>query len=99
MDGAVRAAFYTIVQVGGFIELESELGEALSQVLGDRVRSRDRKETGTKVFFAGDLYEWLVAERSNLPTYPLFEDWHSREYARTVVIPLYKDMKERAESS
>jgi hypothetical protein len=90
MDGAIRAGFYAIVQVGGFIEIDSDLGQALSGALGDRVRSRERKKTGTRVLFAGDLYKWLIAERASLPPFPLFDEWRSREFAKMVAIPMYE---------
>lgn len=51
--GAVRAAFYTLVQVGGYIEVASNLGIAVLQALGARIRTRKRMD-GTETIFAGE---------------------------------------------
>jgi len=93
-EGAVRAAFYAMVQVGGFIDVTSELGVALTQTLGARVRTCNPKD-GVEAIFAGDLYEWFNAERGSLPSFPPLEDWLSRDFAQTVAIPMYKSALEQ----
>jgi hypothetical protein len=41
-------------------------------------------------FFAGDIYFWWEAHKSEYPSFPLYEDWRQREFARKVTIPMYE---------
>ena len=57
--GPARMVFYAVVQIGGFIPLESELGKASSGVLGPDFPVFTSKE-GTRSYFAGGVV-FLVA--------------------------------------
>jgi hypothetical protein len=85
-----RFVFYAIVQVGGFIPLESTLGQAFQQRVRDNVPISTSDKDGTHSYFAGDLYFWWEAHKFEYPPYPLYDEWRQREFARNVAIPMYK---------
>jgi hypothetical protein len=88
-----RLVFYAVVQVGGFIDADSELGRAANPVLGDDFQIFTN-EDGTDTFFAGDLYFWWQDHKNDYDPCPLFEDWQARDFAQSVVIPMYKQVRE-----
>jgi hypothetical protein len=83
-----RLVFYTVVQIGGFIALDSDLGKASTALLGPDFPIFTSKE-GTRAYFAGELYFWWQENRNRYDPYPLFEEWCQREFAKTVVVPMY----------
>jgi hypothetical protein len=89
-----RLVFYAVVQVGGFIPLDSELGNASARWLGDDFPVFTSKN-GTRAYFAGELYFWWQANREKYEPFPLFDEWSKREFARTVVVPMYTKTRER----
>jgi hypothetical protein len=90
-----RMVFYPVVQVGGFIAADSKLGKACAMVLGPEFPVTTTKD-GERVYFCGDLYFWWQDNHAKLDPFPLFEEWSKREFARTVVIPMYARTCERA---
>jgi hypothetical protein len=87
--GPARMVFYALVQVGGFIPLDSELGKASATILGPDFPVFTSND-GTRAYFAGELYFWWLENRDKYAAFPLFEEWSQREFAQTVVIPMYK---------
>jgi hypothetical protein len=65
-----RMVFYPVVQVGGAIPVESELGNAVAPILGPNFAVTTTKD-GQRVYFAGDLYFWWEANRTKFDAYPL----------------------------
>lgn len=88
--GPSRFVFYAIVQVGGFVPAESELGQAFRHAVDDAVPVFVSEKDGSRSYFAGDLYFWWEAQKSNYPAFPLYEDWRQRDFARNVVIKMYE---------
>jgi hypothetical protein len=89
-----RLVFYAVVQVGGFIPADSDLGRAAAGFLG-RVFPVTVSKEGEKSYFAGDLFFWWQDHGKNYEAYPLFEEWSKRDFARTVVIPMYERVCKR----
>jgi hypothetical protein len=52
-----RLVFYAVVQVGGYIEADSELGRAAKPTLDGDFNIVTNKD-GVDTIFAGDLYHW-----------------------------------------
>jgi len=86
---AGRLVFYTVVQVGGGIPCDSDLGKACEELLGADF-PRLSPEKGGKVYFAGDLFFWWEANKQSYGPFELFDDWCRREFANETVIPMYK---------
>ncbi len=85
-----RFVFYAVVQVGGFIPLASQLGQAFQQRVGDAVPVFTNPKDGSTSFFAGDLYFWWEAHKSEYESYPLYEEWRRRDFAQNVAIKMYE---------
>ena len=92
--GPARLVFYPIVQVGGGIPLESELGKAAAEVVGSDCRLTTTK-SGARIYFAGDLYFWWKRHGSAFQAYPLFDEWQRRDFAQTVVLPMYEKVAKK----
>jgi hypothetical protein len=58
-----RLVFYAVVQVGGFIVDDSDLGRACERLVGREVPISTSKK-GERLYFAGDLYFWWQRHRS-----------------------------------
>ena len=84
-----RMVFYPVVQIGGSINADSELGKAVAALVGDAV-AVTTSDTGEPGFFAGHLYFWWLDEHEKFEAFPLFDEWQSREFAQTVAIPMYQ---------
>jgi hypothetical protein len=84
-----RMVFYPVVQVGGAIPADSELGKASAALLGSDFPVTTTKD-GKRVYFGGDLYLWWEANRAKYDAFALFDDWSKRDFAQTKVIPLYR---------
>jgi hypothetical protein len=84
-----RLVFYAVVQVGGFIAYDSELGRASERLFGKDVPIFTAKD-GERTYFAGDLYFWWQRHRSEFDTFPLYDEWRQRDFARKTVIPMYE---------
>jgi hypothetical protein len=85
-----RLVFYAVVQVGGFIPVSSPVGRAFQQRFGDTVPAVPNPKDGSHGFFAGDLYFWWEAHKAEHASFPLYEEWRQREFARNVPIRLYE---------
>jgi hypothetical protein len=85
-----RFVFYAVVQVGGFIPLDSELGQAFHQRVGDAVPIFTSDKDGEQRYFAGDLYFWWEGHKSEFAPYPLYDDWRQREFTKNVALKLYE---------
>jgi hypothetical protein len=83
-----RMVFYPVVQVGGSIPVDSELGKAAATILGADFPVTTSKD-GERNYFAGDLYFWWQDNAKSYEAYPLFEEWRNRDFAKTVVVPMY----------
>jgi len=84
-----RLAFYAVVQVGGFIAYDSDLGRACERLVGSEVSIFTNKK-GERSYFSGDLYFWWERHRSEFEAFPLYDEWQQRDFARKTVIPLYE---------
>ena len=84
-----RLVFYEVVQVGGFIAYDSELGRACERLVQTNVPVFISK-TGERMYFAGDLYFWWEGHKGEFEKFPLYEEWRQREFARSTVIPMYQ---------
>lgn len=89
-----RLVFYAVVQVGGFIPYDSGLGRACERLVGSEVPIFT-SEKGERSYFAGDLYFWWQRHRAEFESFPLFDEWSEREFARKTVIPMYKKATKR----
>ncbi len=89
-----RMVFYPVVQVGGSIAVDSELGKASAAVVGSDFPITTTKE-GERVYFSGDLYLWWEANRSKYEPFPLFDEWSKRDFAQNVVIPMFRSAAKR----
>jgi hypothetical protein len=87
-----RLVFYAVVQVGGFIDSESRLGEGVLQVFG-RMPTTEGKN-GEKMIFAGDLYFWWLERRSEYPEFPLYLEWEKRPFSQNVTIRMFHGVRE-----
>jgi hypothetical protein len=85
-----RLVFYAVVQVGGFIPLASPLGEAFHRSVGDIVPIFTNEKDSSQSYFAGDLYFWWEAHKSEHASYPLYEERRQREFAQRVAIKMYQ---------
>ncbi len=83
--------FYPVVQVGGFIPLDSALGIAAKAIVGDGVRPFVDKQ-GKAHLFAGNLYLWWEKHQSEFAPFKLFDEWCNRPFGRNTVIPGYRKM-------
>jgi hypothetical protein len=90
--GPARLVFYAVVQIGGFIPLQSESGKASASVLGPDFPVFTSKER-TRAYFAGELYYWWLDNCDQYAAFPLFDEWSQREFARAVVVPMYKSTR------
>ena len=84
-----RMVFYAVVQVGGSIPAGSDLGKASAAVLGPGFPVATTND-GEHVYFGGDLYLWWEANRSKYDAFALFDEWCKRDFAQTVVIPMFR---------
>ena len=85
-----RVVFYAVVQVGGFISIDSPIGLAFRKRFGDAVPFFKDEKSGSESYFAGDLYFWWESHKPEFRSYPLYEEWRSRDFAQTVAIPMYQ---------
>jgi hypothetical protein len=65
-----RMVFYTVVQVGGSIPVDSELGHAAAALLGPEFPVTTIN-MGERVFFCGDLFIWWENNAEHYASYPL----------------------------
>jgi hypothetical protein len=89
-----RMVFYPVVQVGGSIPAGSELGKASAAILGPDFPVTITEE-GVPTYFGGDLFWWWEANRNKYEPYPLFENWIKRDFAQTVVIPMFRSASKK----
>lgn len=82
-----QLVFYLVVQIGGFIKLESELGEACKELFGEDVPVSTNKE-GVKKYYAGDVYYWWENDAKGFVTFSLYEEWKTRDLSKKI-IPMY----------
>jgi hypothetical protein len=85
-----RCVFYAVVQVGGFIPLASPLGQAFQRRVGEGVPIFTNEKDGSQSYFAGDLYFWWEAHKSEYAPYPLYDEWRQRDFAQNVAIKMYE---------
>ena len=86
-----RLVFYTVVQIGGFIDADSELGAAAKPILGDNFKTRSND--GTEIFFAGDLYFWWLDHQHEFVSFPLLDEWQRGDFAKSFAIPMYSEVR------
>jgi hypothetical protein len=87
--GPSRFVFYAVVQVGGFIPADSELGRAFHERIGDAVPIFVSEKDATRSYFAGDLYFWWEAHKTEFPSFLLYDEWRQGDFARNVAIKMY----------
>jgi hypothetical protein len=81
--------FYAVVQVGGFIPVASPVGQAFQHHVGDSVPVFTSEKDGSQSYFAGDLYFWWEAHKSEYSSFPLYDEWRQRDFAQNVAIKMY----------
>jgi hypothetical protein len=86
-----RVVFYAVVQVGGFIPIDSPVGQAFHNRFGNAAPIFHDKEDGSQSLFAGDLYFWWEAHKSEYDAFPLYEEWRQRPFAKNVAIKMYEE--------
>ncbi len=84
-----RLVFYAVVQVGGFIAHDSELGRACERLVDSEV-SIFTSEKGERSYFAGDLYLWWQRHHNEYEAFTLYDEWQQRDFAKRTVIPMYE---------
>jgi hypothetical protein len=89
-----RMIFYPVVQVGGSIPVDSELGKAAATILGADFPVTTSND-GERNYFAGDLFFWWQDNGKKYEAYPLFEEWSKRDFAKSVVVPMYNSACKR----
>jgi hypothetical protein len=89
-----RMVFYAVVQVGGAIPVDSELGRAALATLGPDFPVVTGDD-GEEVLFCADLYFWWQDNKQAYEAYPLFEEWGKRDFAQQVAIPMYDSTRQR----
>jgi len=86
--------FYTVVQVGGSIRIDTELGKAALAFVGENFPITRTKDDGD-VLFAADLYFWWEENRAQYEPFPLFDEWRKRDFAQKIVLPMYRSTRKR----
>ncbi len=89
-----RMVFYPIVQIGGSIDVDSDLGQACAKIVGDDFPITNTKK-GEQVYFGGDLFFWWEGNRERFESFPLFDEWMPRDFTQNVVIPMYLSTSKR----
>jgi hypothetical protein len=87
-----RLVFYLVVQVAGFVALDTPLGAAVGRLLGPGFQTPKRPGEPDR-FLAGDVWSWWLDHREQYDAYPLLTEWGSRDFARTVVLPMYERVR------
>jgi hypothetical protein len=87
-----RVVFYAVVQVGGFIDVESELGREVEKGFGNLPLTEGQK--GERLIFAGDLYFWWQERKKEFPEFRLYSEWEKRDFSQNVTVRLYKSARE-----
>ena len=82
-----RVVFLVLVQIGGSIPVDSEIGRAWHSYAGE-FPSQDLGK-GSE-YFAADFYGWWKRNQSPSNDLPLLVEWLSRDLARTKWIPMYE---------
>ena len=83
-----RVVFYSLVQVGGAISVESQLGRAWKAFAGPSFPVARGKEGST--YFAADLYVWWKTHPSPDNELPLLSEWATRDWPKKSLIPMYE---------
>ena len=96
---ASRFVFYAVVQVGGFIPADSELGQAFHGSVGESVPIFVSEKDGSRSYFAGDLYFWWEAHKTEYPSLPLYDEWRQRDFARNVAIKMYESAAKNSQAT
>ena len=86
-----RVVFYAVVQVVGFIDIESPLGKEVTVIFGPLPITNGK--SGEKLIFAGDLYFWWKAKKSEYPAFAQYDEWEKSDFAREVPIPMYEKIR------
>jgi hypothetical protein len=84
-----RTVLYPILQVGGFLPLDSPLGQAFTTAAAG-LGIAPRLVRGRHYYFAGDLFHWWEQHKASYPPLPLYEAWLTRDFTREVAVPLYE---------
>ena len=87
-----RLVFYPVVQVGGAIPVDSELGIAARGVLGADFPIMTTKK-GQKLLFSADLYSWWEKHQSEVEHLQTFDEWLERDFAKNTVLPMYQRLQ------
>jgi hypothetical protein len=87
-----RLVFYAVVQVGGFIDVDSELGREATKVFGKLPLTEGTK--GEKLVFAGDIYYWWEERKKEFPELPLYSEWAKRDFTQNVTVRLFRSARE-----
>lgn len=94
-----RFVFYAVVQVGGFIPAESELGQAFRERVGEEVPIFVSEKDGSHSYFAGDLYFWWEAHKAEYAALPLYDEWRQRDFTRNVAIRVYESAVKNSQTT
>lgn len=89
-----RLVFYPVVQVGGVIAVDSDLGQAAQEILGKDFPVTTTKD-GHRVFFCCDLYFWWEKHQKEFEHFPTFDQWLTRDFAQKTVLPMYAGLQKQ----
>lgn len=70
--------------------MASPLGQAFQRRVGEGVPIFTNEKDGSQSYFAGDLYFWWEAHKSEYAPYPLYDEWRQRDFAQNVAIKMYE---------
>jgi hypothetical protein len=87
-----RLVFFAVVQVGGAIPVESELGKDAAKLLGPNFPTVNAKVGSA--YFASDLYFWWLEHQTQYEAFPLLDEWARRDFATKKVIPKYQRLRQ-----
>lgn len=89
-----RLVLLMLLQIGGSVPIESEMGRAWREYVGIDFPVHD---TGpTPVYFVSDFYFWWTENRSEKHDVPLLAQWVERDFAKESVLPMYRRWKDAA---
>jgi hypothetical protein len=83
---------YAVVQVGGAIPVNSDLGKVALETLGTDLPVMTTKKA-QRVLFSADLYAWWQTHQGEYDHFQTFDDWLQTDFAKDSVLPMYERLK------
>jgi hypothetical protein len=86
-----RLVLLMLLQIGGSVPIESDIGRAWREYVGIDFPVHDTKSA--PVYFVSDFYFWWTENRSEKHDIPLLAQWVERDFAKESVLPMYRRWK------